>query len=77
MKIQLLRFISLIKSNAFWHYYCYIFAFLSIFATAIITINEDSNGASMRRTSRVPTYCLFNSENCDNLSRYIPRLSLN
>ena len=76
-KFQLLRFISLIKSNAFWHYYCYIIAFLSIFATAIITISEDSNGASTKRTSRVPTYCLSDTENCDNLSCYIPRLSFN
>ena len=75
-KFQLLRFISLIKSNAFWHYYCYIISFLSIFATAIITISEGSNGALMKRTSRVPTYCLSNSENCDNLSCYIPRRSL-
>ena len=54
-------------------YYC----FLSILATAIITMSEDSNGASMKRTSRVPTYCLSKSENCDNLSCYIPRRSLN
>ena len=38
---------SLIKSNAFWYWYCYIIAFLSIFATAIITISGDSNGVSM------------------------------
>ena len=76
-KFQLLRFISLIKSNAFWHYYCYIIAFLSILATVIITVSEDSNAASIKRTSRVPTYCLFDSENCNNLSCYIPGLSLN
>ena len=75
-KFQSLRFIPLIKSNAFRHYYCYIIPFLSIFATAIITICENTIGASMKRTSRVLTYCLSNLENCDNLSCYIPRRSL-
>ena len=61
-----LRFISIIKSNLFWLYYCYIIAFLSIFAIAIVIISVDSNGASVELTSRVLTYCLTDSENCEN-----------